>query len=133
MFELLCYRDRTKVFTGSLYAADKVTPLVLQPGDTLLCKIGRGTDAVPILDMEAALPTANGSVINLTFAGAAAQGNTPAQPATFSLQLAQADLLLFDPGTWDIEISVEVAATGLLEVADTGALHVVAAMGGVLS
>jgi hypothetical protein len=102
-FELQAFRNRTQDFTVTLFAADGVTPLMLNVGDTLRIKIGRGDIVLPALDLDSVTPTANGSKVTITTRGTA---GPPIVGAAATLRLSQADIELLPFALYQVEIFV---------------------------
>lgn len=110
---LTAYKKRWKCYTLTVTDADGATiPFV--SGDVMRVKIGRSLSVLPILDLDSAAASSNGSSL------------TAANPTTMKLVANDADL--FDAGTYDIEVGIvddsdndnfKHAITGIFQVHDT--------------
>jgi hypothetical protein len=127
-FELLAYQNRTEVFQGQLFQKDG-TPYAMGPFDKLRFKMGRGTDIPLILDILSDSPTAAGSFIQIMSRG---QLNPPL-PAQYQVQIAEGDVATTTPGAYDGEVSVVLAMSGLIDLAEIGIVHVIATVGGAIT
>lgn len=110
---LTAYRGRWKCFTLTVTDANGAN-VVFAAGDVIRVKIGRSRGDVPVLDMDSAAASANGSTL------------TAANPTTFNL--VPADATLFTAGSYDIEVAIvddtdsdyiKHAITGVFVVHDT--------------
>jgi hypothetical protein len=126
-FELLVYQDRTNDFALSL--TQRGQPYALATGDKLRFKWGRGLDLLA-LDLVSPTVTTNGSFIQITSQGSP---GPPVVGAAYNLRLAQLDVFTNDPGTYDCEVSIVLAAGGLCEIGDVGVLDLIGMMAGVLT
>lgn len=109
------YRTRTANFTVTLFDADG-TESVISTGDQVRVKIGN-TGGTPILDLDSIAASSNGSTV------------TRLNPV--DLHIDQADLALFSPGIYDIEIALVDSSAGdkILNI-ETGTFVVLRSQGG---
>lgn len=108
-------RGRTSDFVVTLTDTDG-TNSTISVGDVVRVKIGR-TGATPILDLDSAAPSDNGSTVG---------GSNPV-----ALHIDQVDMSLFDPGIYDMEVSVVDLSIGskIIQI-ETGVFEVIDPMGG---
>jgi len=99
-YVLNVYRGRTNVFTGSLYKTDGLSPAPLADGDKLRFKAGLSDAGAPALDLVSGGATAAGSTVTITDRG------SPAAPAQYTIEIAEADAALLAAGVYDAELLV---------------------------
>jgi hypothetical protein len=121
-FLLTVYKNRKREYTISLYETDGTTSITLAVTDVVRLKIYRRDAATPVLDLDSAAASANGSVITVDQLG-------PSPVASVTATFDQADLLLLEPGVYSCEVDVVDdsdgdkilhANTGVIQVMPTG-------------
>lgn len=112
---IVAYKNRTCTFTVTV--RDSSNEIVTFPsGDVMRIKIGRG-NATPILDLDSAQSSANGTTVEA------------ANPSDVTLDQDDADLL--QPGIYDIEAAiVDASDQSRIKQADKGLITVVRTQGG---
>ena len=86
------------------------TTFVFESGDVMRIKFGR-TGKTPILDLDSVAASPNGSTL------------TAANPTT--MKIKPADMSLFDPGAYDMEVSIYDATGGHIKHACMNVFHAV--------
>lgn len=125
MFELLTLEDRTRTYTGSLYAADGVTPFVLGSSDKLRVKIGKFNTV--LLDLVSGTVLSGGSTVHITSLGSSTAA------ATYTFTIAQSDATSLVRGAYAVEVLLVDGSDGLAKTICLGILHVLTSMSGGLT
>lgn len=117
-FEQRINKGRTSYHTVPLYEADGSTAINLASTDVVRYKIYRRAAATPLLDLDSAAASANGSSVTVD----------ATSPASVTVRINAADATM-DPGVYRGEVSVVddsdsdtilAAETGVVYVGDSG-------------
>lgn len=123
-FEVTLHKNRTSDKTVSIFEADGTTAVVLAADDVVRFKMYRRDQDTPVLDIDSAADSANGSGITLD----------QLDPAQVTLRVAQGDTANLDPGVYNAEISVvdnsEVTPTDAIKQAESGIVSLLSSGGG---
>ncbi len=95
-FEIAVPKNRTADTSIRIYERDGITPIVLAAEDVVRFKVYRRDQTTPLLDLDSATATPNGSGIQID----------SLDPAVVTLRIAQEDTSGLDPGVYDAEICV---------------------------
>lgn len=121
-FAKTIHKGRTKTFTVTLYESDGSTGIELAPTDVVRAKVYRRGQATPVLDLDSAAASANGSTISITQLTA---------PATADVKIVGSDTASLDTGPYSFEISiVDDSDSDRIKHAETGVLWVQPSGGG---
>lgn len=120
-------KNRTSDDTVNLLEADGTTSVTLAATDVVRFKVYRRDQATPVLDLDSAAASSNGSSITVEELG-------PSAPASATVRVAQADLLTLDPGVYRGEISIvddsETAPADAIKHAEDGVVFISGTGGG---
>jgi hypothetical protein len=123
-FEITFPRGRTSDQAISIFESDGQTPIVLTSTDVVRFKLYRRDQAAPLLEIDSAAATAEGSVVTIE----------QLEPARVVLRVAQGDTANLAPGAYDAEVDViddsDAAPDNAVKLAERGVAHIAATGGG---
>jgi len=123
-FEASVTRNRTADKKVRIFEADGTTPVVLAAEDVVRFKLYRRDQSDPVIDVDSAADTPNGSGIQVD----------QLDPAEVTLRLAQGDTAPLDPGVYDAEICVvdasETNPPQAIKAVESGVVYLLPSAGG---